>query len=294
MRGSIIGWCALLGALASGCLSESHQPTDPVALDQFCGSFFDAVCGPLEDCGCGMATVNDCRAEERRLCAGFPSPELVQAVEEGRVVYDSVVAAALLERLRSRGCEGFVAALDWRVEDLFDLGGTFAGTGAAGAPCEPLGFELISECAVGTCAPGSGGDTCRTSVDDGATCDREHQCVDLDAPLENGMAIERLVLRCETAGGGDTGVCRTWVPEGGACATAGECWTSRCEGDVCVTAMPGAECLSTRECSTGHYCSGLRCVSGERPDGEACDDAAACASRVCVAGICRPAGCDVF
>ncbi|MCA9608185.1 MAG: hypothetical protein KC619_21395 [Myxococcales bacterium] len=294
MRGWNAIGCALLGVLASGCLSESHQPSDPVALDHFCGSFFDAVCGPLEGCGCGAATVNDCRAEEARLCAGFPSPALVRAVEEGRVIYDPVVAASLLDRLRARGCEGFVATLGWRVEDLFDLGGTFVGTGAAGATCEPLGFELISECAVGTCAPSSGGDTCRTSVDEGAACDRDHQCVDLDAPLENGVAIERLVLRCEPDAGGDNGVCRTWVPEGGACASAGECWTSRCEVDRCVTGAPGDACLSNRECPAGHYCSGLVCVAGERPDGDACDDAAACASRVCVGGICRPAGCDVF
>ncbi len=294
MRGTRIGWCGLVAAVASGCLPPSHQPTDPVALDRFCGSFFDAVCGPLEGCGCGDAVVADCRAEERRLCAGFPSSALVAAVDEGRVVYDAEVAAALLARLSGRGCDGFVATLGWRTEDLFDLGGTFVGTGAAGAACVPLGFELIGECATGTCLPTGDGHVCRASVDEGATCDRAHQCVDLDAELVTGGAIDRLVLRCETESGSDVGVCRSWIAEGEPCAANAECWTSRCDGEVCVTGAPGGDCLSTRECPLGHYCSSLRCVPGERPDGEPCDDANACASRVCVAGLCRPAGCDVF
>ncbi len=281
-------------ALAPGCVSESHLPSDPVALDRFCASFFDAVCAPLEGCGCGDATIAECRAEERRLCAGFPSDALVAAIREGRLTYDQLAAAALIDRLRGRGCEGFVATLDWRTEDLFDLGGTFLGAGGAGAACASLGFELISECAVGTCAPSAEGGSCRASVDEGAVCDATHQCVDLDARLATGGALDRLVLRCEIEGGSDTGTCRTWAAEGEACATGSECWTSRCEGERCAAAGAGEDCLSSRECARGLYCSGLRCVEGGRADGESCDDSAACASLVCLAGVCRPAGCDLF
>ncbi|MCB9596592.1 MAG: hypothetical protein H6719_27965 [Sandaracinaceae bacterium] len=280
--------------MAWGCLSESHPPGDPVALERFCDSFFDAVCTPLEACSCGAAVLADCRSEERALCADFPSDALVTAIDEGRLTYDPMVAAALLARLRGRGCEGFVASLDWRVRDLFDLGGTFVGQRRAGEPCTSLGFELISECSTGSCLPTAGGDVCRESVDEGAACDRTHQCVDLDADLQTGGSIDRLVLRCETPTGEDVGVCRSWTAEGGACATEGECWTSRCEGDVCVSVPADGACLSSRECAAGLYCSSLTCVPGGAPDGAPCDDDAACASRVCAGSACRPAGCDLF
>lgn len=293
MRGSKSPWPALLGVLAAGCVPESHVPTDPVALERFCRSFFDAVCSPLEGCECGAATVSDCRAEERRLCADFPSAALVRAVDEGRVRYDAERAAALLRRLRGRGCAGFVATLDWRAADLFDLGGTFVGTGTAGEACTPLGFELVSECAGGSCVPADGAHACRATADEGERCGPLAQCVDLDAALRTGGAIDRLVLRCEPAGD-DEGVCRAWRAEGEACASGAECWTGRCEAERCVAIALGGECLSSRECAAGHYCASLRCAAGGAPDGAECDDAGACASQVCVAGRCRPAGCDVF
>jgi len=283
-------WLAVIvGLLAGGCLSERHDVDEPTALPNFCDSFFDALCGPLEGCGCGARTVAECRDEQRRICGDYPVPALESAVEDGRVIYAEAAAAALLERLGGRGCDGFVASLDWRVRDLFDLGGAFTGTLPAGAACASLGFELISECEVGTCAPGAEGMACRALVGEGETCGPMRQCVDFDGALMTGGTIDRLTLRC-----GDDGACHAWVPEGGACAVDGECWTSACVDGQCAGALEGERCLSTRECAPGLYCTDFACVPAGAADGATCDDDAACASRICVGGACRPAGCDTF
>lgn len=289
-------WLAVIvGLFAGGCLSERHDIDAPTALPNFCDSFFDALCGPLEACGCGVRTVAECRDEERRICGDYPVPALEDAVEDGRVVYDEEAAAALLERLGARGCDGFVTSLEWRVSDLFVLGGAFRGAQPAGAPCASLGFELISECHDGTCVPGGDGQICRALAGEGEACGPMRQCVDFDGALMTGGTIDRLTLRCEPdAPGSDEGTCRAWVPEGGDCSVDGECWTSHCVDDRCVGMAEGEPCLSTRECAASLYCADFRCAPAGAPVDAPCGDDAACASRVCVGGVCRPAGCDTF
>ncbi len=281
--------------LAQGCLAESHSPSSPVALEDFCGRFFDALCGPLDGCGCGLVASTSCRAEERMICGSFLSTALQDAIADGSLRYDPDAAAALLSRLEERGCDGFVQALDWRVRDLFDLGGVFVGDRAVGERCESLGFELVSVCRLGSCSSGSGGGVCRGSVGEGERCDRTHRCVDLDRDLSLGGSVEQWVLRCEPdTPGSDAGTCRRWVDEGAACAEPVVCWTGRCEGGVCAAAEVAGECLSTRECAAGLYCQNLACALGGAPEGAPCDDAAACASEVCVGGRCLARGCDTF
>jgi len=289
-------WLAVIvGLLAGGCLAERHDVDEPAALANFCDSFFDALCGPLEECGCGTRTAAECRDEQRRICGDYPLPALEAAVEAGRVVYDEEAAASLLDRLAARGCDGFVTSLDWRVRDLFHLGGAFTGRQPAGAACASLGFELISECELGTCVPGGEGQICRALVGEGGACGPMRQCVDFDGRLMTGGTIDRLTLRCEPdSPGSDEGTCREWVAEGGDCFVDGECWTSHCVEDRCVGMGEGEACLSTRECSDGLYCADFVCAPAGAPDGAMCDDDAACASRVCVGNACRPVGCDTF
>ena len=104
MRVSLATSCCA-GLLLCGCLAQSHVLTDPVPLDGFCDAFFDAICGPIEECGCGAAALADCRQQQRDLCATFPTDALRAAVEEGRLGYDPVEATALARRMRERGCE---------------------------------------------------------------------------------------------------------------------------------------------------------------------------------------------
>jgi len=266
-----------------------------VPLEEFCARFFDALCAPLDACDCGLEAMRECRAEEDVICRSFPSPALRAAVADGSVAYDPEAGSELLRRLRERGCDGFVTTLDWQVRDLFDLGGTFGGGLPAGAECTMLGFELTSQCTLGSCAPTPDGNVCRASVDEGQRCDRTHQCVDLDATLITGGAVDRLALRCDPdAPTSETGTCRRWVLAGSACVEDGECWTGHCEAERCVERALGDDCISSRECADGLYCTSLRCTEGGAADGASCDDDAACSSLVCVAGVCRPVGCDTF
>ena len=293
MRLSIV--VALASLLTSGCLATSHSPGDPVPLEAFCEAFFDALCGPIETCGCSEAAAESCRSEQRELCRGFPSDALVAAVAEDRVLYDPVAASVLTQRLRSRGCEGFVESLEWQVRDLFDLGGTFHGTRGAGEPCEVLGFELISECELGSCASVAGGAICRTSVGGGERCDRTHQCVDLEGTLTSATGIGGLVLRCvEDSPGAESGVCSRYLTEGEPCETDAACWNGRCVDMRCEARPLGAECVTSRDCATGLYCRERACAVAGAPDGRSCESDAACASQFCIADVCEASWCGAF
>lgn len=280
----------LTGSLA-GCVA-SHEPAgEPVALPRFCAAFFDALCEPLARCECGDVAVARCRAEERALCRGFPSPAMVSAIDAGRLPYDGHAARALLDAMASRGatCASFAEAIDWRVRDLLSVGGVFEGTVGAGEPCAVLGFELISECALGSCTAIDGAYVCRTAVGPGERCDATHQCADLDAPLTVELGVEGLSLRCRA------GVCRARTAEGVACTIDADCESDLCEGSVCRSRALDEGCLSSRECESGHCSAATRtCRPGDAPVGASCDEPAECASRVCVAGACLPAGCETF
>lgn len=300
MRAQAIRTWILAGAasmLASGCVA-SHPAADPLPLLDFCSAFFDAMCDPLAECACGDPAEAICRAQESELCAGFPSDAMVRAIEEGRLIYDATEAAALIERMRDRGarCESFVDSLDWRVRDLFTIGGVFEGTVAAGEPCAVLGFELISECALGSCAPSEAGHVCRTVVGAGERCDATHQCADLSAQLTIDFGIDRLSLRCvPDAPDGTAGTCLPRVADGGACQSGAECESGLCLDLRCRSRDEGEACVTSRECATG-YCSARdgACAPSDAPEGASCDDPAACASHVCVAGVCLADGCGTF
>lgn len=282
----------ILGVTLAGC-AVSHVERDPLPLEHFCVGFFDALCEPLADCGCGEEAIARCRGQEAELCRGFPSAALVAAVEGGRLRYDAAGAAALVGAMRGRsaGCRSFVEALDWRVRDLFDVGGVFEGTLGAGESCGVLGFELLSECREGSCGALDGQYVCRRAVGIGERCDALHQCADLDATLSLELGIERLSLRCDDP---VEGSCLARMPEGGACAVDADCEQGMCDG-ICRARRIGEACRLSRECESGH-CSVERriCVAGDAPAGAPCDADEACASQVCLGGACLPTGCGTF
>ena len=288
------GLVLCLVVVVSGCTSRHGATGEPIPLERFCAAFFDAMCEPLGQCECGEAAMAICRLEESELCRGFPSAAMVAAVDEGRLRYDAAAARALIDTMARRGatCASFVDAIDWRVRDLLSVGGVFEGTVAAGEPCRVLGFELISECALGSCALIEGAHVCRAAVGPGAPCDGTHQCADLDAHLTIDLGVERLSLRCAPTEEG--GTCQARLPQGAACATDADCESDACEG-TCRSRALGEPCRSSRECESG-YCSvsTLAGARGDAPGGASCDDPAACASHVCVAGACLEAGCGTF
>jgi hypothetical protein len=257
---------ALFSVWVAGCV-DSHVQTDPVPLTRFCDEFFEALCAPLEACGCGELAIAACLEDQRDYCAGFPSPALVSSIEAGRLRYDGAVAAELFRVMSERGCEGFFTAIDWRVE--------------AGQACAIVGFELITECALGSCTSG----VCQTVVGAGQTCDVIHICADLDAELRADLGAQDLSMRCAD------GTCVPKVELGGACAADADCAVGACEG-TCAVKADGAACALSRECASGH-CDGV-CLPGDAPDGSACEAATACASGVCSRGACAPAGCGTF
>ena len=280
--------------MMTGCTARHPVDGEPVPLERFCGAFFDAMCEPLAQCECGDTAEAICRLEEAELCRGFPSAAMVSAVEGGHLRYDGDAARALIDTMARRGasCASFVDAIDWSVRDLLSVGGVFEGTVGAGAPCAVLGFELISECALGSCALIEGAHVCRSAVGPGAPCDGTHQCADLDARLTIDLGRERLSLRCVPSEEG--GTCQARLPQGATCATDADCESNLCEG-TCRSLALGESCRSSRECGSG-YCSvtTLACAPGDALDGARCDDPAACASHVCIAGACLPAGCGTF
>ncbi len=297
------GWPMVRWMLAGACLfalgcSASHSTGDAVPLSAFCDAFFDAMCEPLTRCDCGDTAEAMCRAQQADLCPTFPSSAMTRAVDEGRLHYDADAAAALVARTRARAahCQSFVDSLDWQVADLFTVGGVFEGTVPAGGACSVLGFELISECRLGSCAPNGGGYGCRAAVGVGDACDDTHQCADLDARLTTDFGIDRLALRCVPASdAGTEGVCRRRLGDGEACASDTDCESNLCQDQHCRSRPNGESCVTSRECASG-YCSadGSRCAPGMAPDGASCDDPAACASHVCVGNTCLPAGCGTF
>jgi hypothetical protein len=291
----IVRWL-LVGCLLvmAGCANRHGVDGAPIPLETFCGAFFDAMCEPLAQCECGDTAIAICRGEEAALCRGFPSAEMASAVDEGRLRYDGVAARALIDTMERRAttCTSFVDALDWQVRDLLSVGGVFEGTVTAGGTCAVLGFELISECALGSCALVEGAHVCRSAVGPGAPCDATHQCADLEARLTIELGIERLSLRCGATEG--EGTCEARLPDGAACAGDAECESNLCEG-ICRSRELGERCRISRECTSG-YCSvtTLACTPGDAPEGASCDAAAACASHVCIGGFCIPAGCGTF
>lgn len=280
--------------LATGCGLSSHTPDGSVPLAEFCDAFFGALCEPLERCECGTLALARCALERRELCAGFPSPALQRAVEEGRLRYDAVAATALVDQLHARAarCASFVDAVGWRARDLYRVGGVFEGTLEAGAPCEALGFELISECALGSCAPVGDARVCRAAVGPGEACDELHQCVDLDATLTRETGLEELSLRCAEVDGAPRCVSRRL--EGEPCERSAECAVGRCVEERCRAVSLGDPCGSSRECESRYCDAARRCAPGDAPDGALCEAPSACASGVCAAGRCAPPGCGTF
>ena len=279
---------SLVLALACASCTQSHPIQDPLPLADFCGAFFDAVCGPLEACGCGDAAAAECRGRERDLCAGFPTPALENAIAQDRLRYDGHAAAVLVTRLAARGCTDVVPTLGWRVRDLFSLDGIFEGTRQAGEPCEVIAFELISECSRGSCAPVGAGHACRAAVGLGDACDDLHQCADLDARLTSQLGVERLTLRCVSS------VCAPRAATGETCSSNFDCSSGRCRSSTCEPpGQTGDACDASLECASSACGLEGLCLSGQAAAGEACSADAECASYAC-ATRCLPAGCGTF
>lgn len=295
-RGMLPLTCFVLAALGlAGCLARHDAADEDLPLEAFCGAFFDALCEPLEACGCGPAAVALCRAEEAALCRNFPSDALVEAIDLGRLHYDEVAARRLLQAMaeRATSCVSFTEAIDWKVRDLFGFGGVFEGRVRTGEACSVLGFELISECEFGSCTAIGGEYACRSAVGRGERCDGLHHCANLDAPLTLELGIEHLSLRC-IAQDEDGGICTARGPEGGECTSDADCEHGACEGR-CRARELGEPCRIARHCASGHCDAESRtCQPGDAPVGASCADHRECASDLCVAGTCLPAGCATF
>jgi len=307
MRTFLISSLMVVAAGLMACGSDSRTPSGgpPVASEEFCNEFVDAVCNNVARCDCSTADA-DCRSSLTADCGGaggFFGPEARARVAAGTVRYSETAAGNVIGALRAQtSCENPLVALDWALLEVFTFGGTFAGTLAPGASCAATTGDAPfgGECANGICGDFGGGSLqCIGLAGLGAPCGvgTNVACADLNATFASLESAD-ILLRCNVAPGATTGTCAARLAVGAACTRLDECESTRCEGDVCVARLAnGVACDNDNECVSG-LCDPIGPTSvctalGSRPDGDTCSNDSDCSSgacnSVCVPGICSVA-----
>lgn len=299
---------SLIAALSLvGCGDDTRPgPTaTPVAIDEFCTEFVDAVCDDVATCSCGATADADCRSELATNCggaAGVFGPDVRARVEAGTVIYDADAAGALVAQLRTQtSCNNPIVALGWNIGDLFTFGGVLSGTLAPGASCAGGGESPFGgACASGVCTEVGGAPRCIALAGLGAPCGIgvDAVCADVNASFTS-LENADFLLRCNIAAGATMGTCAALLAEGATCARAAECASGRCASTVCAPPLAnGAECVDDNECSSG-FCRStsaeFACAAAATVNnGGACGDDAECVSGACQRDVCIASICNTF
>jgi hypothetical protein len=273
---------ALLASVAaSGC-------DGALSLEDFLEETGNATCEKLFECctpaeiadlGDGflidMSSVEDCQ-ETYSTALSLSGGVITDAVDEGRMGYDSTKAEACLDVIGALTCEAFRATDTANVSEKCD--NPFIPQVEAGGSC-----ALHAECIGGPCEgasgnPGAVDGTCTPLPDEGEVCD--FRC--------------RAGLLC--LWDADANESRCVVPPG-----LGETCTSICEGNLqCIydsttqvstcREPPAIGEACTTYCQAGAYCdidSGL--CAAQLSNGLACDNGGECEGGLCDAGVCATA-----
>ena len=230
------------------------------------------------DVQCGL--LNDLETCERTNIGWYWTlPELVQAVQAGTVVWDSVAAYRCLQHEVS--CDVTSDAHDLRCDSIV------AGTLHDGETCH-LGAECISSecwtepcygvCCVGYCVgdtppvPGRIGEACRLSgcvegycdssvcvprLAEGAPCEDDAACNDGLACRKPPSSMDARCMTLPTTGERCTGRCAL---DGDRCGLSGVCTPGGTFGHVCVF---DTDCSVLYRCGTEHYCVDAGAAVGE-------------------------------
>jgi hypothetical protein len=267
-------WLILLCVIAA-CSGEDSSGGPYVPIDQIAQSYKDAQCKHLVMCG-SFADQATCLAANVP-SNFFVSPDMVEAVLEGKMYYDGGRLAACFDAIASQTCDRTDA--DGRVQPKACTS-TFRGALASGAMCA-LDSECVSEvcaknncgeltCCKGTCV----GDTPPAQpveVPIGTACDNGHVCMSTAYCDTNGLcaALKPVGVACNSQNECDFGLyctsttttmqCKALPTLGQPCAPDFQC---RDEGQYCSSTtqvctkigLPGTQCSSFGDCSSFYRC----------------------------------------
>jgi hypothetical protein len=251
-------------------MGELGRSGAPVAIDDFCASYGDALCHAPPGCGCGADAPLNCFRHVAARCddsGGALGPAMRASIDLGRATYDAEAAGRLIQAVRDASADCAHAPSSIDLDLLIVLTGTVHGELAPGAPCDattPFECVLGSEC-LGAPAACTGARAPCAAL---AVCESD----ELHAP--------RLVCS------GDA--CDHGAPPGAACSpTCATVCDEAGSATSCACAIEdGATCASDRECQSGD-CIAAVCGAPAMHLGEVCADGQACAEGTCAAGVCR-------
>ncbi len=263
-----LSWLVVLVSMVAGCASDDvdEHGSDEVEIDELGAANRLAYCTYLTRCGV-FPEPSACMGAE--LGGSFePDPDLIVAINAGRVLYRGDKARACADANANATCDWFdlEPAIQAACSDVM------TGTLASGAPC-----LINEECASFNCDGGGNGMTCAigTCLGDvwepvmrapiGARCEQTSDCVDeaycdsvctkrkgANEPCASADACDHPLL-CQGApavctllpGEGEPcdGQCRAW---GLACTSRGICEKVR---------LPPATCTESADCSPYYPCN---------------------------------------
>lgn len=248
----------------------------PIALDDLCVAYAEALCTPPPGCGCGTTPLN-CSHFAIARCSGTGgalSPEMRASIDLGRAVYDEAAGGRVVEAIvdASSDCAGGPALVD--LDFLIARTRAIHGEIAAGAPCDPAApFECVA------------GSSCVDSGDFVFVCSEVRaMCAAFGVCAGTGLHAPRFACV------GDP--CDLGAPPGSDCGptTSIACATvCRGEGADLACACPvddGGACAIDEECQSGDCVEGT-CGAPAARLGDACAAGQACAEGTCAGGLCR-------
>ncbi|NVB80343.1 MAG: hypothetical protein HOV81_18260 [Kofleriaceae bacterium] len=225
----------LVFGLLAACDDDDGGGGGPIRIEDLTSALQSKYCNVYVQCGL-IEDLATCRT----LFVDTPvDPDLIAAVNAGKVIYHADQAAECLDGLAG-SCDA-TDAPDEHEPEACDR--TFEGTVAEGGQCA-LDEECISQdcyvpscpdaCCQGTCEPGA--ITPRPHLGD--SCVADTRCVD---------------SYCDEA----TAICSAYLADGASCTSSEQCTSASCLGTLCrPRAATGEPCGPLAECALiGDTCS---------------------------------------
>ncbi len=256
----------------------------------FCIDLGASLCAALDECGCTFTTDGTCPMTFRSACElDLFTPDVRRALADGRLVFDGAAASRMIAALEAPNVCSVRSLEPWTIRDYYTFGGVLEGTKHGGDACtaftDTTGYAYaqyfhIDECADGVCDARR----CIEFEGVGGTCDTDHVCTDLDAPVRFSWDIRQKDLPCmRSSPDATSGICGAKRPGGALCDRASDCESYRCESGLCVALGDiGASCNYPQHCRSGFCPATGQCAAGNLLPGSTCTYSGyECASGYC-------------
>lgn len=225
----------LVLGLVAGC-DDDDSGSGSIAIDDITTAMRDKSCGVYVECGL---------IEDLALCRSLftdtlVDPDLVAAVNAGKIIYRPDQAAACIDGLAG-SCDATNAPGE-RTPDACSR--MLEGTVAEGGACA-LDEECISQdCNIQDCAPDT---CCQGTCEPGEVALPPHLGESCTIP---GSCVDSY---CDLS----TGICTALLADGAACESASQCASASCLGTLCRPRVDtGEPCGPLAECALiGDTCS---------------------------------------